>query len=162
MASPTWWTSVWLNSGSWWWTGRPGVLRLMGSERVGHDWTAELNWTKQAYYHNMIICSNSGSQLCRDNLLGSLKITDTLVLSKEILIYLVQSGLGIRMFAIYLANKQKRLYSPLLRYNWQIKLGYSVYSVMIWNIGTLWNDSHKVIHPSPHIIFVCLFFGENA
>ena len=65
----------------------------------------------------MIICSNSGSQLCRDNLLGSLKITDTLVLSKEILIYLVQSGLGIRMFAIYLANKQKRLYSPLLRYN---------------------------------------------
>ena len=29
----------------WWWTGRPGVLRFMGSQRVGHDWATELNWT---------------------------------------------------------------------------------------------------------------------
>ena len=35
---------VWVNSGSWWWTGRPGVLRFMGSQRVGHDWATELNW----------------------------------------------------------------------------------------------------------------------
>ena len=33
-------------SGSWWWTGRPGVLRFMGSQRVGHDWATELNWTE--------------------------------------------------------------------------------------------------------------------
>ena len=46
MASPTWWTLVWVNSGSWWWTGRPGVLRFMGSQRVGHDWVNELNWTE--------------------------------------------------------------------------------------------------------------------
>ena len=44
MASPTWWTCVWVNSSSWWWTGRPGVLRFMGSQRVGHDWATELNW----------------------------------------------------------------------------------------------------------------------
>ena len=44
MASPTRWTWVWVNSGSWWWTGRPGVLRFVGSERVGHDWATELNW----------------------------------------------------------------------------------------------------------------------
>ena len=44
MASPTWWTWVWVNSGSWWWTRRPGVLRFMGSQRVGHDWATELNW----------------------------------------------------------------------------------------------------------------------
>ena len=44
MASLTWWTWVWVNSGSWWWTGRPGVLRFMGSQRVGHDWATELNW----------------------------------------------------------------------------------------------------------------------
>ena len=43
MASLTWWMWVWVNSGSWWWTGRPGMLRFMGSQRVGHDWT-ELNW----------------------------------------------------------------------------------------------------------------------
>ena len=41
----TGWTWVWVNSGSWWWTGRPGVLRFMGSQRVGHDWATELNWT---------------------------------------------------------------------------------------------------------------------
>ena len=37
---------VWVNSGSWWWTGRPGVLWFMGSERVRHDWVTELNWDK--------------------------------------------------------------------------------------------------------------------
>ena len=43
MASPTRWTWVWVNSGSWWWTGRPGVLWSMGSQRVWHDWVTELN-----------------------------------------------------------------------------------------------------------------------
>ena len=37
MASPTQWTWVWVNSGSWWWTGRPGMLQSEGSQRVGHD-----------------------------------------------------------------------------------------------------------------------------
>ena len=46
MASLTWWTWVWVNSGSWWWTGRPGVLRFMGSQRVRHDWATEMNWTE--------------------------------------------------------------------------------------------------------------------
>ena len=44
MASATRWTWVWVNSGSWWWTGRPGMLRFMGSQRVGHDWMTEPNW----------------------------------------------------------------------------------------------------------------------
>ena len=44
MASLTLWRLVWVNSWSWWWTGRPGVLRFMGSQRVGHDWATELNW----------------------------------------------------------------------------------------------------------------------
>ena len=44
MASLTRWTWVWVNSGSWWWTGRPGVLQFMGSQSVGHDWVTELNW----------------------------------------------------------------------------------------------------------------------
>ena len=43
MASPTRWTWVWVNSGSWWCTGRPGVLQFMGLQRVGHDWETELN-----------------------------------------------------------------------------------------------------------------------
>ena len=44
MASRTRRTWVWVNSGSWWWTGRPGVLLFMGSQRVRHDWVTELNW----------------------------------------------------------------------------------------------------------------------
>ena len=46
MASPTQWNWVWVNYGSWWWTGRPGVLQFMGSQRVRHDWATELNWTE--------------------------------------------------------------------------------------------------------------------
>ena len=45
MASPTQWRWVWVNSGSWWWTGRPRVLQTMGLQRVGHDWVTELNWS---------------------------------------------------------------------------------------------------------------------
>ena len=44
MASRTWWTWVWVNSGSWWWTGSPGVLRFMGLQRVRQDWVTEVNW----------------------------------------------------------------------------------------------------------------------
>ena len=44
MALPTQLTWVWVGSGSWWWTGKPGVLQSMGSQRVGHDWATELNW----------------------------------------------------------------------------------------------------------------------
>ena len=39
-------TSVWVNLGSWWWTGRPSVLQFMGSQRVRHNWETELNWTE--------------------------------------------------------------------------------------------------------------------
>ena len=46
MASPTWWTWVWVNSRSCWWTGRPSMLWFMGSRRVRHDWATELNWTE--------------------------------------------------------------------------------------------------------------------
>ena len=46
MASLTRWAWVWVNSGSWWWTGRPGMLWFMGSQRVTHDWVTKLNWTE--------------------------------------------------------------------------------------------------------------------
>ena len=45
MASLTRWTWVWVNSGSWWWTGRPSVMWFMGSQRVGHDWATDLIWS---------------------------------------------------------------------------------------------------------------------
>ena len=52
MASLTRWAWVWVNSGSWWWTGKPGELWFMGLQRVGHDWATELNWT-DSYWQRM-------------------------------------------------------------------------------------------------------------
>ena len=49
MASLTQWTWVWVASGSWWWTGRPGVLQFIGSQRVRRDWATELNWVIPFY-----------------------------------------------------------------------------------------------------------------
>ena len=46
MASLTQWPWVWVNSESWWWTGKPGMLQFMESQRVGHDWVTDLNWTE--------------------------------------------------------------------------------------------------------------------
>ena len=46
MASLTQWTRVWVNSRTWWLTGRPGVLQSMMLQRVGHDWGTEMNWTE--------------------------------------------------------------------------------------------------------------------
>ena len=53
MASPTQWVWVWASSGSWWWTGKPGVLQSMGLQRVRHDWVTELNWTSFVGTGNM-------------------------------------------------------------------------------------------------------------
>ena len=50
VASPTLWTWVWASLGSWGWTGKPGMLQSMGSQRVGHDWAIELNWIFHCIY----------------------------------------------------------------------------------------------------------------
>ena len=49
MPSLTLWTRVWVSSGSWWWTGKPGVLQSMGSQRVAYNWVNELNWTESIW-----------------------------------------------------------------------------------------------------------------
>ena len=70
MALPTQWTLpiqwtlptqwVWVNSRSGWWTGRPGVLQSMGLQRVGHDWTTEMNWTGHCFtiLCQFLVCNN--------------------------------------------------------------------------------------------------------
>ena len=59
MASPTRWTWVWVNSGTWWWTGRPGVLQSMGSRKVRQDWVTELNWILILKEQEVIIFSTA-------------------------------------------------------------------------------------------------------
>ena len=57
MASLTKWIWVWASFGSWWWTGRPGMLQSMGPQRVRHDWAAELNWTSKDYRSTTLLIS---------------------------------------------------------------------------------------------------------
>ena len=66
MASLIQWAWVWVDSSSWWWIGRPGVLRFMGSQRVRHDWATELNWMMKTGFRSQspwmwtLYCSYSG------------------------------------------------------------------------------------------------------
>ena len=63
MASPIQGTWLWVNSRSWWWTGRPGVLPSMGSQRVGHHWVTELNWTNVVETWWILSCSEDSGNL---------------------------------------------------------------------------------------------------
>ena len=63
MASLTLCTWVWVNSRSWWWTGRPGVLQFMGSQRVRYDWVTELNWVIISI-RQMIKCCGGSLLVC--------------------------------------------------------------------------------------------------
>ena len=72
MASSTQWTWVWANSRSRWWTGRPGVLQSMGSQRVGHAWVTELNWTELKW---LTITHRMGTNSFKSSLLSLSKIS---------------------------------------------------------------------------------------
>ena len=56
MTSLTRWTWVWVNSGSWWWTGKTGILLSVGSQRVRHDWVTKLNW--YIHFINYLLIEN--------------------------------------------------------------------------------------------------------
>ena len=65
MASPTRWTWVWVTSGSWWWTGTPGMLQFMGSQRVGHNWATELNWADRTLSGQILIRNQYESDIIK-------------------------------------------------------------------------------------------------
>ena len=65
MASPTQRTWVWVNSGSWWWTGSPGMLQSLGMQRVGLNWVTELNWNSRenpSVAFSNLLCHKTGSR----------------------------------------------------------------------------------------------------
>ena len=64
MVSLTQWTWVWVNSGSWWWTGRPGVLQSMKSQRVGHGWATELNFCGSVWRALLWFCVTCTEWFC--------------------------------------------------------------------------------------------------
>ena len=84
MASPTQWTRVWVNSGSWWWKGRSDVLRFTGLQRVGHDWVTELNWTFEYF-----VLKKNSCDLKTKSTLGSI---DLIPSTKTHLSWLLEAG----------------------------------------------------------------------
>ena len=88
LASLTRWTLVWVNSGSWWWTGKPDVLRFMGLQRVGHDWATKLNWTGsqcKIFLYVLLIVKNIESHFSGESLiLQVFIITGNMMNLKEI------------------------------------------------------------------------------
>ena len=60
MASPTWWRWVWESSGSWRWTGKPGVLQSTGSQRFGLDWVSEQQWDLMRIFRTSMILLKVG------------------------------------------------------------------------------------------------------
>ena len=72
MATPTRWTWVWVNSGIWWWTGRPGVLQFMGLQSSGHSWVTDLIWSDTCYNSKMSISRTSDPSMKNNNIYQSL------------------------------------------------------------------------------------------
>ena len=113
-ASSTWWTWVWVSSGSWWQTGKPGVLQSMGSQRVGHNWVTELNWTvlnwtgmeafrrEEAWRRLFLGCPNDSDQ----NLKGCFQIPQynerkgTNSLNEELSVTLIQVHVSVSFLFI--------------------------------------------------------------
>ena len=77
------WTWVWVNSGKWQWTGRPGVLRFMGLQRLRHDWATELNWTDFTIWHLVMYT-----------------LLFKVIIKEHILIYLQYEELGVDFYEI--------------------------------------------------------------
>ena len=71
MASPTGWTWIWASSRSWWWTGKPGMLQSMVSQRVGHNWETEPNWKLQL---NEKLLTNCTRPLCPSSLFSVIMV----------------------------------------------------------------------------------------
>jgi len=117
-ASLTRWTWVWVNSGSWWWTGRPGVLRFMGLQRVGHDWANELNWTEPisilVYLHRILIIEEH----------FSLKY---LIFSSRHLMFL-------HIFYVFISFRRKTLYfsAYVLHIYFSFRSFLAFYTMLLW------------------------------
>ena len=139
MASLTQWTWVWVNSGSWWWTGRPGVLQSMGLERVGQDWVIEVNWTDPTSCHSYPGCRSFTSWSFAHPVILTRMLLDHLVL---VILSLISSGYSSERALT--TNVGKSLHRNQTFCRWFPIVGDSLYSIFCsWLL---------------HINFSCFFF----
>ena len=123
MASPTQQTWVWVNSWNWWWTGRPGMLWFMGSQRAGHDWVTELNW-KLSSKTIIIKFGKQNTYQRRGNILNLY----TIVVFPRLLT--AHRGLLPFTFHPHMANLRCTILCPSLKFSMLERVTYT----SIWNI----------------------------
>ena len=126
MASPTRWTWAWVNSGSWWWTGRPGVLQFMGSQRVRYDWATELNWFSsqpvlddsiRLHWHSCCLVRNGWKtkHAVKDTAVPTYAISGMMA-TREL--YILQSGLSSQNVFQRIRGELNSLLWPNLEETW--------------------------------------------
>ena len=128
MASVTRWTWIWVYPGSWWWTGRPGVLWFMGSQRVGHDWATELNWTDGNINLNWQY---------EASLIFPLKITRFCILSRLVISFLPRSK---HLLISWLQSPSAVILEPPKNKVWHCFHCFLIY--FPWSNGTGCHDLH--------------------
>ena len=131
MASPTQWTLVWVDSGSWWWTGRPGVLQFMGLQRVGYDW---LNWTELEVKKEKI------------NLIGS---WENMPLFSLLLWFIF----GFTIYLVYnIITSSHQISKPLVY--WLVFIGYLTFYLWSSFLTHLFPKSHYALVSITSVIFL--------
>ena len=128
MASPTSWTWVSVNSGSWWWTGRPGVLRFMGSQRVGHSWATELNWFTAVIFFSLFLLAVLGLHCCRGFCL-------VMASRGYLLLYSGFSLLGL-LLSWSTGSRSCRLQQLWLPDSWNRSSVVGVHGLSLWYVGS--------------------------
>ena len=162
MASPTQWTWVWVNSGSRWWTGRPGVLQSMGSRRVRHYWATELNWGREVTGSVSLLCASltgwwGGSRLVSQGLtLSVLKLQESRCHVLLIIEYLASSmywsvhwrGGGL----LYLQSNSGNVHQTLLSRYFRKVLKQRIWGKVPGGPAWLYFSIHWVLHST--IVFL--------
>ena len=128
MASLTQWTWVSVNSGSWWWTGRPGVLRFMGSQRVGHSWATELNWFTAVIFFSLFLLAVLGLHCCRGFCL-------VMASRGYLLLYSGFSLLGL-LLSWSTGSRSCRLQQLWLPDSWNRSSVVGVHGLSLWYVGS--------------------------
>jgi len=148
MASLTRWTWVWVNSGRWWWTGRPGVLQFMGSQRVEHDWATELNWT--VYTCNLFLISYlTISVLYRMH--SCMKCSLSILLKRSLVV-------PILLFSISLHCSLKEAFLFLLALLWNSEFTWVYLSLSPLPFTSLLSPAICTVSSDNHLAFLH-FFG---
>ena len=101
------WTWVWVSSGSWWWTRKPGVLQSMGSQGVRHDWTTELNWIETGHLRTEIV-SEGCYQLHRQSWMWEFSRPKRYCMAVLIIVYIMTVSIYLCMMNFWPLSKFKQ------------------------------------------------------